>query len=109
MIEPLVRVSGELINQMQTNHFRRMGQGVCSLYADAAFSNLMGDCKRIGAICSNVGIAVLVRAHPELADHEHLYFENLQNSGDGTFNKLFEENRNHYFALLNALPETKQA
>ena len=109
MIEPLVRVSGELINQMQTNHFRRMGQGVCSLYADAAFSNLMGDCKRIGALCSNVGIAVLVRAHPELADHEHLYFENLQNSGDGTFNKLFEENRNHYFALLNALPETKQA
>ena len=108
MIEPLVRVSGELINQMQKNHFKRMGQGICSLYADAAFSNLMGDCKRIGAICSNVGIAVLVRAHPELADHEHLYFENLQNSGDGTFNKLFEESRNHYFALLNAQSESEE-
>ena len=100
-IEPHVRVLNELLNQMQRNHFRRMGEGVCSLYADAAFSNLMGDCKRIGAICSNVGIATLVRAHPELADHEHLYFENIEKSGDSTFNSLFEEAHNHYFELLN--------
>ena len=101
IIEPHVRVLNEFINQMQKNHFKRMGEGKCSLYADAAFSNLMGDCKRIGAICSNVGIATLLRAHPELADHEHLYFENIQNSGDGTFNRLFEEAHNQYFGLLN--------
>ena len=101
IIEPHVRVLNEFINQLQKNHFKRMGEGKCSLYADAAFSNLMGDCKRIGAICSNVGIATLLRAHPELADHEHLYFENIQNSGDGTFNRLFEEAHNRYFGLLN--------
>ena len=103
MIEPHVRVLNELLNKLQKNHFRRMGQGICSLYADAAFSNLLGDCKRIGAICSNVGIATLVRAHPELADHEHLYFENIQNSGDGTFNQLFEETHNRYFDMLDAV------
>ena len=106
MIEPYVRVLNELLNKLQKNHFRRMGQGICSLYADAAFSNLMGDCKRIGAICSNIGIAVLVRAHPELADHEHLYFENIQNSGDGTFNRIFEEAHNRYFSLLEQVEKT---
>ena len=106
-IEPHVRVLNEFINQLQKNHFKRMGEGICSLYADAAFSNLMGDCKRIGAICSNVGIATLVRAHPELADHEHLYFENIQNSGDGTFNQLFEEAHNRYFDMLNTVTKTE--
>ena len=105
MIEPHVRVLNELLNQLQRNHFKRMGEGICSLYADAAFSNLMGDCKRIGAICSNVGIATLVRAHPELADHEHLYFENIQNSGEGSFNQLFEEAHKRYFSMLNKADE----
>ncbi len=99
-IEPLVRVCGEMLSQMQRSHFKRMSSGQCSLLADTGFSNFLGECKRIAAVCSNIGIATLVRIQPDLADHEHLYFESLQYSGDQTFNQVFEKAHNHYFSLL---------
>ncbi len=99
-IEPLVRVAAELITQMRSNHLKRMSSGRCSLLADAAFSNLMVECKRIADVCSNIGIATVVRIHPELADHEHLYFEHLQTRGDHAFTKAFEKAHAYYFAKL---------
>ena len=68
---------------------------------DAASPNLMVTASVSGAICSNVGIAVLYWAHRNLPIMSICILKNLQNS-DGTFNKLFEENRNHYFALQRA-------
>jgi len=99
-IEPLVRVAAEMINQMKKNHLKRMSSGVCSLLADAAFSNLMVECRRIADVCSNVGIATVVRVHPELADHEHLYYERLQTSGDSAFTRSFEQAHEYYFGKL---------
>ena len=60
----------------------------------------MGEYKRISAICSNVGIATLVRVRPELADHEHLFFETLDQNGDSQYNKVFQETHKQYFDLL---------
>ena len=99
-IEPLVRVAGELISQMKSNHLRRMSSGRCSLMADAAFSNLMVECKRITDVCSNIGIATVVRIHPELADHEHLYYERLQTRGDNAFARAFDQAHEYYFGKL---------
>ena len=100
LIEPKVRVVMELVNKLVSNHFNRMSAGECSLLADSAFTNLMGEYKRIGAICSNVGIATMVRVRPELADHEHLFFETLDQSGDSLYNQVFEETYKQYFDLL---------
>ena len=99
-IEPLVRVAGELINQLKKNHLKRMSSGRCSLMADAAFSNLMVECRRIADSCSNIGIATMVRVHPELADHEHLYYERLQLSGDHAFTQAFDRGHAYYFGKL---------
>ena len=99
-IEPLVRVAEELISQLRKNHLKRMSSGRCSLMADAAFSNLMVECKRITDVCSNVGIATVVRVHPELADHEHLYFERLSSSGDHAFTQTFDKAHEEYFGRL---------
>ncbi|MBO4888928.1 MAG: Na/Pi cotransporter family protein [Firmicutes bacterium] len=100
LIEPKVRVVTELVSKLVNNHFNRMSAGECSLLADSAFTNLMGEYKRIGAICSNVGIATMVRTRPELAAQEHLFFETLDQKGDSQYNKVFEETHKQYFDLL---------
>ena len=99
-IEPLVQVTDEIIALLKRNHLKRMSTGECNVYADAAFSDLMVEFHRIGNVCSNVGVATMVRVHPELADHEHLYFERLHAGSDRAFNAAFDQARQKYFSLL---------
>ncbi len=99
-IEPLVQVAGDLITTLRKNHLRRMSTGECNSYADTTFTDLMVEFHRIADVCSNVGVATVVRVHPELADHEHLYFERLHAGGDETFNAAYERAYQRYFSLL---------
>ena len=99
-IEPLVQVVGELIALLKRNHLKRMSTGECNVYADATFSDLMVEFHRIGDVCSNVGVATMVRVHPELADHEHLYYERLHSGSDEAFNAAYDRARQRYFSLL---------
>ncbi len=105
-IEPLVQIVNELNTALRRNHLRRLSLGQCNMYADSSFSNLGVEFRRIAAVCSNVGVATVVRLHPELADHEHLYFESLHNGNDAEFNLAYEHARSLYFQLLD---EAKQA
>ena len=100
-IEPLVQMSSDLIAVLRRNHLKRMSTGECNTYADTTFTDLMVEFRRIGDVCSNVGVATVVRVHPELADQEHLYFERLHAGGDEEFNAAYERARNRYFSLLN--------
>ena len=100
-IEPLVRVAEEFIAQMKSNHFERMSRGVCNFMADAVFTNMLMECKRIADACSNVGVAIMVRIRPELADHEHMYFEGLQKGNNKSYNKAFKQAHKYYFDKLN--------
>ena len=99
-IEPLVQVAGDLIAVLRKNHLKRMSIGECNSYADTTFTDLMVEFRRIGDVCSNVGVATVVRVHPELADHEHLYFERLHAGGDESFNAAYERAHKRYFTLL---------
>ncbi len=103
-IEPLVQVAGDLITVLRRNHLKRMSTGECNSYADTTFTDLMVEFHRIADVCSNVGVATVVRVQPELADHEHLYFERLHSGGDETFNTAYNRARQRYFALLNNRP-----
>ena len=107
-IEPLVQVTGELISVLKRNHLKRMSTGECNVYADATFSDLMVEFHRIGAVCSNVGVATMVRVHPELADHEHLYYERLHEGNDQAFNAAYDRARQRYFSLMQK-PAPEQA
>ncbi len=102
-IEPLVQVSADLVNALKRSHLKRMSTGECNVYADSTYTNLMVEFRRIGAVCSNVGIATLVRVYPELADHEHLYFDKLHEGGDETFDAAYERAHQRYFSLLQGL------
>ncbi len=100
-IEPLVRVAAEFIAQMKKNHFSRMSSGECNIMADAIYTNMLMECKRITDACSNVGVAIMVRMRPELADHEHMYFEGLQKGGNKRYNKAFNKAHKYYFDKMN--------
>jgi phosphate:Na+ symporter len=108
-IQPLVRVINELIGRLKRDHLKRMSQGECSVFADPIFTNLTVDCKRIADICSNVGIATVVRLRPELADHEHLYFDTLHEGGDEDYNRLFGQIYDQYFSALEKLSATSDS
>ena len=84
-----------------------MSIGECNSYTDTAFTNLMVEFQRIGDVCSNVGVATVIRVHPELADHEHLYFDRLREGGDESFDTVYNRQRQRYFALLR--PESAPA
>ena len=99
-IEPKVRVATELINRMTQNHFARMSAGECSLLADAAFSNLMAEYKRIAGTASNIGMSTLVRIHPELASREHLFLETLDKSGNAEYRTVLAQTHRKYFSRL---------
>lgn len=100
VIEPKVHVVSDLINEMTRNHFTRMSAGECSLLADAVFSNLMAEYKRIAGTCSNTGMAVLVRIHPELASREHLFLETLDTNGGAAYRAVLEQTHKKYFDRL---------
>ena len=107
-IEPLVQVVAELIVLLKRNHLQRMSRGECNVYADATFSDLMVEFRRVAEVCSNVGVATMVRVHPELADHEHLYFERLHTGKDQAFNADYARARQRYFSLIEgAAPQPK--
>jgi len=99
-IEPKVHVVNDLIGEMTRNHFNRMSAGECSLLADAIFSNLMAEYKRVAGTCSNTGMATLVRIHPELASREHLFLETLDKTGDTGYRTILEETHRKYFDQL---------
>ena len=99
-IEPRVQVESDLITLLRRNHLKRMSTGECNSYADTTFTGLMVEFQRIGDLCSNVGVATVVRVHPELADHEHRYFERLHAGGDESFNAAYDRAHQRYFSLL---------
>ena len=100
LIEPKVHVVNDLINEMTQNHLNRMSAGECSFLADAVFSNLMAEYKRIAGICSNIGMATLVRIHPELATREHLFLETLDQNGNAEYKQVLRQTRKQYFDRL---------
>ena len=101
-IEPQVQVADELIAALRKNHLKRMSSGECNIYADVSFTNLMVEMKRIASVCSNVGVATVVRVRPELADHEHLYFESLHDGGNKEFDAEYRRVYNELFPRLTA-------
>ena len=103
VIEPKVHVVTDLINEMTRNHFSRMSAGECSMMADAVFSNLMAEYKRVAGTCSNTGMAVLVRIHPELTSREHLFLETLDENGNAEYRAVLEQTHQTYFGQLKAV------
>jgi len=99
-IEPLEEVADDMVSALRDNHLVRLANGDCSPIMDTIFQNLMTDVERISDICSNVGVTVVTRIRPELADRAHSYISFLHQGHDANYNQQFSENHDYYFGLL---------
>lgn len=99
-IEPLEEVVDDMVNTMRDNHLIRLRRGMCNVYVDNDFLNLLTDLERISDICSNVGLSVVTRADPELTSRAHNYISMLHMGQDEQYNSEYEEAHEKYYSML---------
>lgn len=99
-IEPLEEVVDDIVNALSSNHIARLRQGQCSVFAGTVFLNMLTDIERISDICSNIGVATVVRAKPEIENQVHDYISILHTGNDEKFNKEYQEAHDLYFGML---------
>ena len=99
-IEPLEEVVDDMVNALKSNHLERLRTGECSVLVGTEFLNLLSEVERISDVCSNVGVATIARATPEIKHQVHDYVSTLHAGRDEEFNKEYQEAHNRYFSLL---------
>ncbi len=102
-LEPMEEVVDDVINVLRENHLTRMRLGTCNVYEDSDFLNLLTDLERISDICSNIGVATVIRANPELAGKSHDYISRLHTGSDEEYNATYQKIHDEYFAQLEAI------
>ncbi len=108
-LEPLTQAMTDLISKLSEHHLIRLSHGQCSIYSDASFTNLLTNYKHIAGTCSNVGVAVVVRIRPELAEQEHNYYSYLHSGRDEAFNRAYDDAYAEYYAMLKAADRSLKA
>ena len=99
-IEPLEQVVDDIVNVLKENHMKRLRSGDCSTFAGTEFLNLLSESERISDVCSNIGVATIARAMPEIKHQVHNYVSVLHAGGDEEFNRAYQAAHDHYFELL---------
>ena len=99
-IEPLEEVVDDMIYTMRENHLLRLSRGECNVMTDNIFLNLLNDIERVSDICSNIGISVIIRVNPSMAEKTHDYVSQLHQGTDADFNRLYHDAHDMYFDLL---------
>ena len=93
-------MADDLCSMFKVNHLNRMGNGMCKLYADTNFMNLLSASEHIVSACSNIAEATVIRVRPELAANEHNYFESLRAGGDESYNEAYRSAKEEYLGKL---------
>jgi phosphate:Na+ symporter len=52
-------------------------------------------------VCSNIGVATIVRAKPELKHRSHDYISMLHAGGSEEFNQEYRKAHEKYFTMMN--------
>ncbi len=99
-IEPLEEVVDDMVNALKENHLERLRTGACSVLTGTEFMNLLTEVERISDICSNIGVATIARATPELRHEVHDYISRLHSGRNEEFNREYQEAHDRYFGLL---------
>ncbi len=96
-IEPLEQVVDDMVSVLRDNNLDRIRSGGYSTYAGNAFMNLLSEAERISDACSNIGVATIARAMPELKHQVHEYVSQLHAGQDEDFNRQYQEAHEKYF------------
>ena len=90
-IEPLSERIDELCTEMKKKHIERLKSGECKTVQGLLFNELLTDLNRIGAHCSNIGVAVIQLAGGAFETHD--YLQSVKSEGGS---KKFEEYHEEY-------------
>lgn len=99
-IEPLEEVVDDMVNALRANHMERLRTGKCGIFNGTEFLNLLSEAERISDICSNIGVATVARATPEIQHQVHDYISMLHSGRDEEFNHNYQMAHDKYFELL---------
>lgn len=99
-IEPLEQVVDDLVNVLKSNHLERLRKGECGVFNGSEFFNLLSEAERISDVCSNVGVATVARAKPEIKHQVHNYISMLHSGKDEEFNQVYQKTHDEYFEKL---------
>ncbi len=102
-IEPMEEVMDDMVAALRENHLSRLLHNRCTVEVEPDYLNLLSDLERISDICSNIGIATILRVMPESAKSAHEYTSNLHSGRDERFNQLYKKTYDHYFSRLSDL------
>lgn len=104
-IEPLEEVVDDLVNALHDNHIRRIRKGDCSMESDACYLDILTNLERISDTCSNVGVSVIARVNPDLANLSHSYISSLHQGSDESYNTEYRNAHDDFFNRLQAVGE----
>ena len=102
-IEPLEEVMNDLTNTLHDNHLARLREGKCSIRAGVLLMEILSNIENISDTCSNIGVATIVRAHPERAKNAHTYVSAMHKGNDSLFNREYEKTHEMFFSQLEML------
>ena len=108
-IEPIEEVMDDMINALSDNHMARLREGKCSVNAGTGLLDVLTHFSRIAGTCSNVGVSVLTRVNPEIANRAHNYVTQLHQGHDREYNKTYHTAHDLYFDKLNKAQEGAHA
>lgn len=99
-IEPLEQVVDDMVNVLKSNHLELLRNGACGVFHGSEFFNLLSEAERISDVCSNVGVATIARAIPEIHHQIHDYISRLHSGRDEEFNQVYQQAHDEYFEML---------
>lgn len=102
-IEPLEQVVDDMVDMLKQHHLERLRSGVCEVLNGSGFFNLLSEAERISDVCSNVGVATVARAMPEIKHQVHNYISMLHSGRDEEFNHVYRAAHDEYFGRLSKL------
>ena len=104
-IEPLEEVMDDLIGTLHDNHIARLRDGKCTVALGTLFMDILSNIERISDSCSNVGVSVIARVHPEKAGGVNAYISSLHNGSNEQFNREYREAYDAYFQKIKNLTD----
>ena len=99
-IEPLEEVMDDMVNALNDNHLARLRAGTCNIHAGTVCLDILSNIERISDVCSNIGIAVIARANPEVANLAHSYISSLHQGRDAGYNREYEAAHEEFFGRI---------
>ena len=99
-IEPLEQVVDDMVSELKNHHLERLRSRACEVFNGSEFFNLLSEAERISDVCSNVGVATVSRATPEIRHQVHDYISMLHSGRDEEFNRAYEEAHEQYLGRL---------